>query len=437
MLDKLPRLLVAVVVPTLALIAASRVAEGSPGALEALGYSTVLLVVGRCVSCAAIRRLRRAGTLRRRAVIVGAGAVGSELHTIFNDRPEYGVDSVGLVDDVPFERGLPLLGPIDEIGDTLDRSGATMVVVAFGPRGEQDLVSVLRAVQHRDIDIAIVPRFFELGLAPSGPDVETVWGIPLYRVRRSALSRWNWPVKRTMDLIVAAALLALLAPVLGVVALVVRLTSPGPILFRQQRIGQNGHPIEVLKFRTMLRNDDSDVTWSVDDDPRITPVGGWLRRLSLDELPQLWNVLCGDMSLVGPRPERPHFVAAFSEQVAGYPDRHRVPAGLTGFAQIHGLRGDTSIPERARFDNAYVEHWTPWFDIKIILRTMTAIVRDASLRTVAKPEPVRPSLGEVPRPVATVTPLSQRRPLTRRRPAPSRSEPATRPQLVGPGVTEP
>src|SRR5207248_10962202 len=148
----------------------------------------------------------------------------------------------------------------------------------------------------------------------------------------------------------------------------------GPIFFRQKRIGQRGQVFELLKFRTMPPNEDSDTTWSVADDGRRTPVGALMRRISLDELPQLLNVLRGEMSLVGPRPERPFFVDQFRVAVPGYDDRHRVPAGMTGWAQVHGLRGDTSIPDRAKFDNHYVENWSLWRDVVILFRTLGSVL---------------------------------------------------------------
>jgi lipopolysaccharide/colanic/teichoic acid biosynthesis glycosyltransferase len=157
----------------------------------------------------------------------------------------------------------------------------------------------------------------------------------------------------------------------------VKLSSPGPVLFRQRRIGQAGREILVPKFRSLRVNHQSDTQWSVDDDPRVTSVGRLLRRTSIDELPQLWSVLKGDMSLVGPRPERPLFVRRFSSDVDGYRDRHRLPVGLTGWAQVHGLRGDTSIGRRARYDNQYIEHWTLWRDLVIITRTVTEVFREA------------------------------------------------------------
>jgi exopolysaccharide biosynthesis polyprenyl glycosylphosphotransferase len=272
---------------------------------------------------------------------------------------------------------LPLIGGVDDLERLVLDHGIQRLLVAFGPTGEQEMVATLRAASLLELELHVVPRFFELGLAPAGPDIEQIWGIPLYRVRRAALRDAAWKIKRAMDVFVSGLALVVLAPVLGVIALLVRLSSPGPVLFRQVRIGQHSRPIEVLKFRTLRVNPDSDITWSVEDDPRQTPVGKWLRRLSLDELPQLWNVLRGDMSLVGPRPERPHFVNRFSAQVTGYKDRHRLPVGLSGLAQVHGLRGDTSIEERARFDNYYIEHWSPWEDCKIALRTAGSLVRDA------------------------------------------------------------
>jgi exopolysaccharide biosynthesis polyprenyl glycosylphosphotransferase len=177
-------------------------------------------------------------------------------------------------------------------------------------------------------------------------------------------------VKRGLDVLVAGVGLLAAAPVLAVAAVAVHVSSPGPILFRQMRVGRGGRAFALLKFRSMRMNDDSDTAWSVADDDRVTPVGRFLRRTSLDELPQLLNILSGDMSLVGPRPERPHFVEQFVETIPGYRDRLRVPVGLTGWAQVHGLRGDTSIADRVRFDNAYIENWSLWLDIVILARTI-------------------------------------------------------------------
>jgi lipopolysaccharide/colanic/teichoic acid biosynthesis glycosyltransferase len=178
-------------------------------------------------------------------------------------------------------------------------------------------------------------------------------------------------------------MLLLASPVLVIAALAVRLGSPGPILFRQDRVGQRGHVVQILKFRSMRVNSESETRWGGSRDERITRVGRILRVTDIDELPQLFNVLRGDMSLVGPRPERPHFASQFDQQVIRYHDRLRVPCGLTGWAQVHGLRGDTSIEERARFDNYYIEHWSLWFDVVILVRTL-AHVAARVVRTAAR-----------------------------------------------------
>jgi lipopolysaccharide/colanic/teichoic acid biosynthesis glycosyltransferase len=229
-------------------------------------------------------------------------------------------------------------------------------------------------------------------MTPSGPDVEDLWGIPLHRVRRAALRRGVWRAKRLIDVVVSGTALTLLAPVLLVLAGAVRISSPGPVLFKQPRTGHGGAEISILKFRTLRMPAPEEspeqlgATGStrstmharqIDVERRQTRTGTLLRRTSLDELPQLWNILRGDMSLVGPRPEERTYAAQFADSVYGYRDRHRLAVGLTGWAQIHGLRGDTSIEERARFDNSYIEHWSLWRDVVILVRTVAAVQRQA------------------------------------------------------------
>lgn len=379
-LSEAPRLLMAVATALLGVSTLSIVVELPGTLLRQTVVTGVAVLVGRALTYAVIRGARRSGRLREPVAIIGAGSVGIELHRQLLEHPEYGLAPVGLVDDVPADPQLPLLGGLDQLNEVIHEHDVRRVLVAYGPTGEQDLITILRSTVLHGVELHVVPRFFELGLAPTGPDIEDIWGIPLYRVRRAALRDSSWKAKRVADVVASSVLLVLLAPLLGVLALLVRTSSPGPVLFRQRRIGQHGQEIEVLKFRTLRVNTDADVTWSVADDPRQTRVGRTMRRLSLDELPQLWNVLRGDMAMVGPRPERPLFVSRFSAQVTGYGDRHRLPVGLTGLAQVHGLRGDTSIEERARFDNSYIEHWSPWLDLKIVILTFGAVVRDAVRR---------------------------------------------------------
>ena len=388
-LSELPRLLLGAGIPLLFVGSFAPFTDLPETLFDQVAVTGVAVVVGRTLTYAVIRTARRAGQLQENALIVGAGAVGIELSRLLKEHPEYGLVPVGFIDDVPSQPGLDLLGGMADLEKVIQEQDVRRVLVAFGQRGEQELVATLRSTGLHDVELHVVPRFFELGFAPGGPDVEHVWGIPLFQVRRAALRAGAWKAKRVVDIVVAALLLFLLAPLLGLLALAVRISSPGPILFRQRRIGQHGREIEVLKFRTLRVNTDADVTWSVEDDPRQTSVGKWLRRLSLDELPQFWNVLRGDMSLVGPRPERPHFVSRFSAQVTHYADRHRLPVGLTGLAQIHGLRGDTSIEERARFDNYYIEHWSPWEDVKVMIATVGVILRDALRQTARSDKPGR------------------------------------------------
>ena len=366
-------------VDSAALLAPVALLTGGAGSLLRTALVSVALIVpGRVISAAILRRLRRRGLLLEPTVILGAGEIGAELARVLREHREYGVEPVGFLDSVPGKNPpVPVLGDVGELDRILEEYDVRRVIVAFGPARESDLVGVLRtAVQHH-VEVHIVPRFFDCGVAPEGPDIDDVRGIPLYRVRRAALRAPVWMFKRVIDVTVAGTILTLSSPILALVALGVKLSSPGPILFRQRRVGQDGREIDVLKFRTLRVNHDSDTQWSVTGDERLTPIGRFLRRTSLDELPQLWAVLRGDMSLVGPRPERPFFVRQFSADVYGYKDRHRLPVGLTGWAQVHGLRGDTSIEERARFDNHYIEHWSLWRDVVVLARTIAEVVRGA------------------------------------------------------------
>jgi exopolysaccharide biosynthesis polyprenyl glycosylphosphotransferase len=202
--------------------------------------------------------------------------------------------------------------------------------------------------------------------------VEDFDGLPVINLRESPLVGWAAIQKRAFDVGVSALLIALAAPVMGVIALAIRLSSGAPVLYRQERMGLDGHVFRMLKFRTMVHDAERDTgpVWARRDDPRETRIGSFLRRTSLDELPQLWNVLSGDMSLVGPRPERPVFIEQFRREVPGYMLRHKVKAGLTGWAQVHRWRGDTSLHERIEHDLYYIRNWSFGLDIRILLMTL-------------------------------------------------------------------
>jgi len=330
--------------------------------------------VGRAISYAFIRTLRKRGFGLEPTLIVGAGPVGVTVANVLRLAPEHGLIPIGFVDaaesiDLP----LPVVGPPDEIASLVARYGARRLIVAFSSTPDQNLVAFLRGCDRLQVDIHVVPRFFELGMGIDDT-TDDVAGIPLTLLHRAAHRSMAWPLKRAFDIFVAAFALLLTSPLLALSAVAVRLSSPGPVLFRQKRLGEDMKPIEIMKFRTMRTNNDSDTTWSVARDARLTPIGRVLRQTHLDELPQLINVLRGDMSIVGPRPERPYFAELFSAEIPGYSDRHRVPVGITGWAQVHGLNGDTSIEQRVRLDNRYIESWSLWRDLVIIARTGAAVV---------------------------------------------------------------
>lgn len=378
----LPWLLVRLAVPLLIMVGAALLLDLPDASLALLARTAlaaaVLVPTGRGITYAAIRAARRRGSLLGRALIVGAGEVAAEVARALREHREYGLLPVGFIDTPPDRHqehvAMPVLGGPDVLPRIVEHSRVTAVIITFGTMDEEKMTAVLRACEPLPVEVYVVPRFFDVGIAPAGLLADDVWGIPLIRLRRPALRPVARLVKRVFDVVVAGVALLLSAPLLLAVAVAVHLSSPGPVLFHQCRIGRGGHRFQLLKFRTMDVNDNGDTTWSVQRDVRVTRLGRFLRRTFLDELPQLLNVLRGDMSLVGPRPERPYFAQRFSDRVPRYDARHRVPAGMTGWAQVHGLRGDTPIPDRVRFDNYYIEHWSLWLDIVVLTRTLVSVI---------------------------------------------------------------
>jgi exopolysaccharide biosynthesis polyprenyl glycosylphosphotransferase len=353
--------------------------ETQPGLLLAGVIVAVLVVALRAIGYAVVRHVRAKGLVCHRTLLLGAGRVGTQVAQTLQQHPEYGLDPIGFLDSRPLVTGdelpAPVLGGDDCLAATIAKYDVDTVVIAFGGAKEDRLVEVIRTCDRLECEIFFVPRLFEVHAVSQ--DMDHVWGLPLIRQRRAAFRTLSWRVKRLVDIVLSATALLLLAPLLGVLALAVRLELGRGIIFRQTRVGMDQRPFELLKFRSLRPRDDleSATRWSIADDDRVGPVGRLLRASSLDELPQLWNILRGDMSLVGPRPERPHFVDTFASTLPRYIARHRVPAGLTGWAQVHGLRGDTSIADRARFDNYYIENWSLGLDLRILIMTMASVVR--------------------------------------------------------------
>jgi exopolysaccharide biosynthesis polyprenyl glycosylphosphotransferase len=341
----------------------------------------VFAIVLRAAGYAAVRRLRSKRLVTHRTLILGAGRVGNQIADILHAHPEYGLHPIGFLDADPrITEGaddLPVLGGPAQLTRVLTAGRVRNVVVAFSSMKESEMVSVIRTCDRYKTELFVVPRLFELHQVDG--DMDNAWGMPLVRLRRAAYRTQAWRIKRLTDVLFAGLSLLLLAPLLLVLAVAVRLDGGPGVLFRQQRVGVDGRTFDVLKFRSLRPVDEteSQTMWNVSHDSRLSTIGRVLRKTSLDELPQLWNILRGDMSLVGPRPERPHFVDQFRAAYPSYEARHRVPCGLTGWAQVHGLRGDTSIADRARFDNYYIQNWSLWLDVKILLRTVGTVVTGA------------------------------------------------------------
>ena len=294
------------------------------------------------------------------------------------DHPEHGLRPVGFVDVVkpgrPERLCVPVVGDVADLPKIAAEERVHDIVVTFSEMRDDELVEVLRACDRLGCEIHVVPRLFELGFDESG--LSQLWGTQLLRLRRGPFRTRVWALKRALDVTLAAAALVLAGPLMLVLALLLRLELGPGVLFRQKRTGIDGRPFELLKFRTLSPVPDGATSeWSVADVDRMGPVGHFLRRSSLDELPQLWNVVKGQMSLVGPRPEQPQYVTQFAREYNRYHARLRLPAGVTGWAQIHDLRGATSLEDRVRFDNYYIENWSLWWDLKILFRTVLAVLR--------------------------------------------------------------
>ena len=337
------------------------------------------LLAGRSVAYGLIRMARTRSATRRRVLIVGGGRVSASIGEYIEANPALGLEVVGYVESQPYlpEHSLPgqIVGDPEDLPDLIGQHDVDEVIIAYSAIPGHQLVGLLRSCDRAEAHVSVVPRLYEL--TPRRGWTDHISGMPLLQLSRSPFRTWQWRAKRAVDFVLALLALVILSPLLLMVALVLRITDGPGVLFRQVRVGLDGQEFSLLKFRSMrpATEGEGDTTWSIKGDDRISPMGRFLRRSSLDELPQLVNVLRGEMSLVGPRPERPHFVEVFSESDDRYAHRHRVPPGITGWAQIHGLRGDTSIAERARFDNFYIENWSLGLDMQILSRTLGSFLR--------------------------------------------------------------
>jgi exopolysaccharide biosynthesis polyprenyl glycosylphosphotransferase len=379
--------------------------------VQAWLFALIAVGLGRVTLSLTQRWARSRRLIGKPVLIMGAGIVGSQVARRLEDRPEYGLVPIGFLDDDPRStaevggRDVPVLGTVEDLDEAVRRSGVRNLIVAFSSVADARVSRLIQRCQELGIEVSVIPRMFDTINDRVGYD--TVGGLPLLSFSRVNPKGFQFAIKYAIDRVVAGVVLLVLSPLLAVIALAVKLSTGGPVLFHQPRVGLDGHEFEMLKFRTMRGTPDehgeSDADWAerivggggeiagdsgfargdrtlaggAEPDDRRTGVGRLLRRTSLDELPQFWNVFNGDMSLIGPRPERASYVRRFEPVVYRYGDRHRVKSGITGWAQVNGLRGQTSLDERVESDNFYIAHWSLGLDVKIVLLTVLALFQRA------------------------------------------------------------
>jgi Undecaprenyl-phosphate glucose phosphotransferase len=322
-----------------------------------------------------LERRWRAGIGLKRILIAGAGDLGRMVADRILQHRELGYQVVGFVDDraggdhIGY-RGLPLLGTLDDVGEIAQRERVDHLYVALPLEEHAKLLNLMEITSRECIDVKVVPDLLQfIALRARLEDLD---GLPIINVNDVPLQGLNSWIKRAIDIALSGAAVTVLAIPFGIIAALVRLTSPGPVFYRQERMGLDGKAFTVYKFRSMFigAEDTTGPIWARDNDPRATPLGRWLRKLDLDELPQFLNVLRGDMSIVGPRPERPFFVEQFKHRIPQYMLRHKVKAGITGWAQVNGWRGNTSLEKRIEYDLYYIENWSVTLDLKIMWLTL-------------------------------------------------------------------
>jgi exopolysaccharide biosynthesis polyprenyl glycosylphosphotransferase len=395
-LDALPSVVSAVSVAVMAVatleLLSDRQVTNQPAWVRVWLATVVMVCGGRLMLALAHRWAMSRRLVAKRVLILGAGRVGKQIARRLEAQPEYGLLPVGLLDDHPLAVahgtgcGVPVIGSVADIEEAVRFTEAQGLIVAFSTSADARLSATVHRCQQLGVEVLVVPRMFDN--MNHRMVYDAVGALPLFSLSAVDPKGWQFAVKHALDRVFAALLLICLAPLMLAIALAVRLTSPGPVLFRQLRVQRDGKVFALYKFRSMrwretepsrdevavarlLRADMG--PGGLEGDKGLTPIGGILRRTSIDELPQLINVVKGDMSIVGPRPERPEFVELFARDIARYGERHRVKPGITGWAQVHGLRGPTSMLDRTEWDNYYITHWSLALDLRILLLTIVAI----------------------------------------------------------------
>jgi len=340
-----------------------------------VGCGFIGMLVCRAIILNAVRR-GRSSSDSLPVILVGGGELASRVTGIINSTPHYGLQVAGyLAEKIQADFGVPYLGASTDLITVMEREESKVAIVLEESIAQESLRLIVRQYDGPSKVIFAVEGLFGTSLSDSM--TELIGPIAFQRHVVNSPKIVQKCLKRVFDIVASFTALLVFSPLLILIAILVRVDGGPGVLFRQVRIGMRGEEFTIVKFRTMSPSNEleSQTWWNIANDSRVSPVGRFLRRTSLDELPQLWTILKGDMTVVGPRPERPHFVAQFSATKPDYVFRHRVPVGLTGLAQVNGLRGDTSIEDRADFDNFYAENWSFWLDCKILFRTAAEVVR--------------------------------------------------------------
>jgi len=340
-------------------------------------FTILLITVGRVLHAQVRAGLREKGWGRDRVLIVGAGDVGVMIFHKIRSNPKLGYEVMGLVaangqDEA--SPGLPIVGQAGDLASLIHEHQVDEVIIALPEATHQEILMLISECERGKVVIKVFPDLFQY--MASQVSIGELGGLPLLTVRDVALRGWWLVAKRLMDVVGAACILVLLSPLMMLMAVLIKLDSRGPVFYIQERMGLDARPFMMLKFRSMREDAEADGPgWTVEDDPRTTRLGRIIRRINVDELPQLINVLLGEMSLVGPRPERPIYVNQFRRSIPRYMDRHWEKGGMTGWAQVNGLRGDTSIADRTRYDLWYIENWSLLLDVKILIRQALNLFR--------------------------------------------------------------
>lgn len=345
------------------------------------GINVVLTTVFRSSLRSLLQFFRKKGYNLKYVLMVGYSRAGEEYIDRINNNPQWGYVIRGILDDhVPagtMYRGVKVVGSIDNLQYILPENKLDEIDISLALGDYAKLETIVAMCEKSGVHTKFIPDYNSL--FPANPYTEDMMGLSVVNIRYVPLSDpFNKAVKRVFDIIFSLIAIVLTSPIMLVTAIVIKFTSPGPILFKQERIGLHNKPFMMYKFRSMVvqSQDTEKKGWTTKDDPRVTSVGKFIRRTSIDELPQFFNILKGDMAVVGPRPERPQYVEKFREEIPRYMVKHQVRPGLTGWAQISGYRGDTSIKRRIEHDIFYIENWNLWFDIKIVFLTIFRVFID-------------------------------------------------------------